>query len=75
MIDSTAPDLYPVNDDELCEEMKRITVASSMAWPGPITIITGTRDFGSAFASPVIVLKNDSEDRVHLLALLSASIE
>lgn len=34
-----APDLYPVNSEQLAEEMHYVEVAGSMKWGGTFTII------------------------------------
>jgi len=65
-MNTSAPDVYPVDGAQLAEEMKHIAVASPTAWGGASTVITGVRHYPGNGPQPILILKSGGRDPIHL---------
>lgn len=66
---TTAPDLYPLNDAELADELRNIDATHAIELQGPVTVTVGMRrnPLGDGPDLPVVLAQG--ADGLHLLAL------
>lgn len=65
---TAAPDLYPLDDDQLTDELRNIDATHAVRLQGPVTVTAGMRRCPLGGPDhPVIVMRG--ADGLHLLAL------